>query len=88
MRPDPGRRGPGRPALRPRKRASRQHLVQASGGQGGGAQLCFHVQAGGYDTLSLIGVLGQLRRFLGGQKATLLWDGLGPHRSRAMRAPS
>jgi transposase len=31
-------------------------------------------------------VLGELRRFLGGQKATLLWDGLGAHRSRAMRA--
>jgi hypothetical protein len=53
---------------------------------GGGAQLAFHVQAGSYDTASLIGVLKQLRRFLGGQKATLVWDGLGAHRSRAMRA--
>jgi transposase len=31
-------------------------------------------------------VLKQLRRALGGQKATLLWNGLGAHRSRAMRA--
>jgi transposase len=31
-------------------------------------------------------VLGELRRFLGGGKATLLWDGLPAHRSRAMRA--
>ena len=31
-------------------------------------------------------MLKQLRRFLGGQKATLVWDGLGAHRSRAMRA--
>jgi hypothetical protein len=54
--------------------------------QGGGAQMAFHVQAGSYDTGSLIGVLKQLRRFLGGQKATLVWDGLGAHRSRAMRA--
>jgi transposase len=53
---------------------------------GGGAQLCFHVQAGNYDTDCLIGVLKELRRFLGGQKATLLWDGLGAHRSRAMQA--
>jgi hypothetical protein len=53
---------------------------------GGGAQLCFHVQAGNYNTDSLIQVLGELRRFLGGQKATLLWDGLGAHRSHAMQA--
>jgi hypothetical protein len=29
-------------------------------------------------------VLGELRRFLGGEKATLLWDGLPSHRSTAM----
>ena len=28
---------------------------------------------------------GGLRRFLGGEKATLLWEGLPVHRSRAMR---
>lgn len=56
------------------------------GARGGGAQLCFHVTAGNYDTETLIEVLGQLRRFLGGEKATLLWDGLPAHRSRAMRA--
>jgi transposase len=42
--------------------------------------------AGNYDTETLIEVLGELRRFLGGEKATLLWDGLPAHRSRAMRA--
>ena len=31
-------------------------------------------------------MLGQLRRFLGGQKATLLWDGLPAHRSNKMAA--
>jgi transposase len=31
-------------------------------------------------------VLGELRRFLGGEKATLLWDGLPAHRSTAMQA--
>jgi transposase len=55
------------------------------GVRGGGAQLAFHVTAGNYDTVSLIGVLGELRKFLGGEKTTLLWDGLPAHRSRAMR---
>jgi hypothetical protein len=56
------------------------------GVRGGGAQLTFHVTAGDYNTDTLIQVLGELRRFLGGEKATLLWDGLPAHRSRAMRA--
>ena len=56
------------------------------GVRGGGAQLAFHVRAGNYDTDTLIKVLDQLRRFLGGEKVTLLWDGLPAHRSRAMRA--
>jgi transposase len=56
------------------------------GVRGGGAQLCFHITAGNYDTDTLIQVLGELRRFLGGEKATLLWDGLPAHRSRAMQA--
>jgi DDE superfamily endonuclease len=53
---------------------------------GGGAQLCLHVHPGNYDTDTLIEVLGELRRFLGGEKATLLWDGLPAHCSTAMRA--
>ena len=56
------------------------------GSRGGGAQLAFHHQLDAYDTDTLIGALGQLRRALGGQKATLLWDGLPAHRSHAMRA--
>jgi transposase len=56
------------------------------GVRGGGAQLAFHVTPGNYDTDTLIEVLGELRRFLGGEKATLLWDGLPAHRSRAMWA--
>jgi transposase len=56
------------------------------GSRGGGAQLAFHYQVGAYDTDSLIGALEQLRRTLGGQKATLLWDGLPAHRSLAMVA--
>jgi hypothetical protein len=55
------------------------------GVRGGGAQLCFHLTAGNYDTDTLIEVLGELRRFLGGEKATLLWDGLPAHRSTTMR---
>jgi transposase len=53
---------------------------------GWGAQLAFHHQATAYNTDTLIQALGELRRFLGGQKATLLWDGLPAHRSRAMGA--
>ena len=52
----------------------------------GGAQLAFHIMPGNHDTDRLIEVLGELRRFLGGEKATLLWDGLPSHRSNAMRA--
>ena len=48
--------------------------------------MAFHRQVDTYDTDSLIVALGELRRFLGGQKATLLWDGLPAHRSKAMRA--
>jgi DDE superfamily endonuclease len=55
------------------------------GVRGGGAQLCFHLTPGNYDTDRLIEVLGELRRFLGGEKTTVLWDGLPSHRSRAMR---
>jgi hypothetical protein len=53
---------------------------------GGSCQLCFHVQPGSYNTDSLIEVLKALRTFLGGQKATLLWDGLPSHRSNRMLA--
>jgi putative transposase len=56
------------------------------GSRGGGASLAFHHQVDAYDTDSLIGALSELRRFLGGQKATLLWDGLPAHRSKAMAA--
>jgi hypothetical protein len=34
----------------------------------------------------LIEVLGELRGFLGGEKATLLWAGLPAHRSKARQA--
>jgi hypothetical protein len=65
--------------------STRWRPVRAYGVRGGGAQLCFHVRAGSYDTDSLIGALQGLRRFLGGEKATLRWDGLPSHRSTAMR---
>jgi hypothetical protein len=56
------------------------------GSRGGGAALAFHHHQGAYDTDTLIGALEGLRRFLGGQKATLVWDGLPAHRSKVMRA--
>jgi transposase len=55
------------------------------GSGGGGAAVAFHHQDHAYDTDTLIQALGELRRFLGGQKATLVWDGLPAHRSLAMR---
>ena len=54
--------------------------------EGSHARLGVHLQPGSYNDQVLIDVLGQLRRFLGGQKATLLWDGLPSHRSRVMQA--
>jgi transposase len=68
-----------------RKRAS-MAVGLCYGSRGGGAQLAFHHQLGAYDTATLIQALDQLRRFLGGQKATLVWDGLPAHRSHAMAA--
>ena len=56
------------------------------GSHGGGAQVAFHHQVGAYDTTTLIGALEGLRRFLGGQKAPLVWDGLPAHRSKLMHA--
>ena len=53
---------------------------------GGGCSVCFHVRPGSCDTASLIEVIAELRRFLAGEKATLLWDGLPAHRSKAMAA--
>jgi hypothetical protein len=50
--------------------------------------VAFHHQLSAYFTDTLIGALDGLRRFLGGQKATLLWDGLPAHRSRMMRLAS
>jgi len=46
------------------------------GSNGGGAAVCFPHQEGADDTGTLIGALEELRGFLGGQKATLVWDGL------------
>src|SRR4029453_13673133 len=60
--------------------------VLCAGSRGGGAAVAFHHQVGAYDTTTLIGALEGLRRFLGGQKATLVWDGLPAHRSHAMHA--
>jgi transposase len=56
------------------------------GSRGGGAAVAFHHQLGAYNSQTLIGALEGLRRFLGGQKATLMWDGLPAHRSKVMRA--
>jgi transposase len=56
------------------------------GSCGGGASLAFHRHPDAYNTDTLIDALSELRRALGGEKATLLWDGLPAHRSKTMRA--
>jgi transposase len=55
------------------------------GSRGGGARLAVHLRDRADDTDALIDALMQLRRFLAGEKATLLWDGLPAHRSRDMQ---
>jgi transposase len=76
------------PVIRHRFKWKRASMVAAlcHGSRGGGASVAFHHQVGAYDTQTLIGALGELRGALGGQKATLLWDGLPAHRSLAMAA--
>jgi hypothetical protein len=77
------------PVLRHRcnwKRASVAAALGYHASDGGrGPRLCFHVQKDSYDTASLVGVLEQLKAFYQGQRVVLLWDGLGAHRSHAMR---
>jgi transposase len=75
------------PVIRHRFKWKRASMAAAIcyGSLGGGAAVAFHHQQGAYDTDTLIQALAQLRVFLGGQKATLVWDGLPAHRSRAMR---
>ena len=74
------------PVIRHRFKWKRMSMAAALcyGSRGGGASLAFHRHPDAYDTDSLIGALGELHRFLGGEKATLLWDGLPAHRSKAM----
>jgi transposase len=76
------------PVIRHRFKWKRVSLAAALcyGSRGGGAAVAFHRSPDAYDTDSLIQALGELRGFLGGQKATLLWDGLPAHRSKAMGA--
>jgi hypothetical protein len=76
------------PVIRHRFKWQRASMAAALcyGSLGGGAAVAFHHQPGAYDTETLIGALDRLRRALSGQKATLVWDGLPAHRSRAMGA--
>ena len=53
---------------------------------GSRARLCFHSQPDSSGDHTLIGVLKQLRRFLRGAPATLIWDNLPSHHSRVMGA--
>ena len=48
------------------------------------ASLIFSMQPGSYNDESLIDFLGELHDLLGGDKVTLIWDGLPSHRSKKM----
>jgi hypothetical protein len=76
------------PVLRHRFKWQRASMAAAlsCGSRGGGVLLAFRHQVGAYHTQALVGALGELRGALGGQKATLLWDGTPAHRRLAMAA--
>jgi len=48
--------------------------------------LVFAMQPGSYNDQSLKDFLIELHRHLGGDKVTLIWDGLASHRSRDMQS--
>lgn len=48
-------------------------------------RLYFHLLAGSYRDMELIGILKQLKRHMRGQPVILLWEGLPSHRSTNMR---
>lgn len=50
------------------------------------ARVYLHLHPGAYNDEALIGVIEQLHSELRDDRATLLWDGLGGHWSRRMRA--
>ena len=50
------------------------------------AWLIFQMIPGTYNDVALIDFLTQLREHLGGEKVTLIWDGLPGHRSNRMKA--
>ncbi|NYE47997.1 hypothetical protein HDA32_003117 [Spinactinospora alkalitolerans] len=77
------------PALRHRLNWKRAGMAAALGYHAAdacrGARLCFDLRPGTYDTVALIEVLEQLKRFYRGEPVVLVWDGLGAHWSHAMR---
>jgi len=50
-----------------------------------GAAIVFQTRPGTYNDEAPIEFLGELHDFLGDAKVTLLWDGLGGHRSKRMQ---
>lgn len=63
------------------QRASMAAAICAKVGSGG-ARVAFDVRPGSYNTERLIEMLGELHRFLDGDKVTLVWDNLSAHTSR------
>lgn len=53
---------------------------------GSEAALVFQIKDGSYNTESLIEFLQEFHTHFGGEKVTLIWDGLSSHKSKAMEA--
>jgi transposase len=53
---------------------------------GSDATLAFEMRPGAYNDELLIAFLKNLHHYLGGDKVTLIWDGLPSHRSKRMAA--
>ena len=50
------------------------------------AAVVFQTKAGAYNDETIASFMDELHDFLGGDKVTLVWDGLPSHRSRTMQA--
>jgi len=75
------------PVLRHRFRWTRLSMSGALAYRPGGSEaaLMFQIKEGAYNTESLIEFLTDLHHHFGGEKVTLIWDGLPAHRSKRMK---
>jgi hypothetical protein len=75
------------PVLRHRFSWKRLSMSAAVGFAPGGsdAWLVFNMRPGAYNDMTIIEFLADLHDHLGGDKVTVIWDGLPSHRSKRMK---